>query len=287
MAHAMRADVDEYAPRTLASAQAELQLANQVLEADANARNKAAAHAQQAMQLANQAIQIAEIIKDFKQSDMTDEQIVLWYQQQLAEAVNPVVTDPDFGQPNREVVRSVAIELAQLTDTQVKYAAQLVAMEKELESLRVSYDSAREQQDRNEARFREVQNMFQSDEAEVYRQGSNVLIRAYGFDFPSGQSEIQSDNFPLLNKITRAINQFPDSRIEVSGHTDSRGSDALNQRLASERAETVARFLVDVGDLPKQRVTSRGYGETRPLASNETHEGRTANRHVESQIINE
>ncbi|SFE89588.1 Outer membrane protein OmpA [Marinobacter sp. DSM 26671] len=287
IAQALRADVDDYAPRTLASAQAELQLANQVLEADANARNKAEAHAQQAMQLANQAIQIAEIIKDFKQSDMTDEQIVLWYQQQLAEAVNPVVTDPDFGQPNREVVRSVAIELAQLTDTQVKYAAQLVAMEKELESLRVSSDSAREQQARNEARFRAVQKLFSSDEAEVYRQGSNVLIRAYGFDFPSGQSEIQSDNFPLLNKITRAINQFPDSRIEVSGHTDSRGSDALNQRLSSERAEKVARFLVDVGDLSKQRVTSRGYGETRPLASNETQEGRTANRRVEILIINE
>ena len=73
----------------------------------------------------------------------------------------------------------------------------------------------------------------------------------------------------------------------MSGHTDSRGSDALNQRLSSERAEKVARFLVDVGDLSKQRVTSRGYGETRPLASNETQEGRTANRRVEILIINE
>lgn len=287
IAQALRADVDDYAPRTLASAQAELQLANRVLEADANARSKAEAHAQQAMQLANQAIQIAEIIKDFKQSDMTDEQIVLWYQHQLAEAVNPVVADPDFGQPNRELVRSVAIELAQLTDTQAQYAAQLVATEKELESLRVSSDSAREQQARNEARFKAVQKLFSSDEAEVYRQGSNVLVRAYGFDFPSGQSEIQSGNFPLLNKIIRAINQFPDSQIEVSGHTDNRGSDALNERLSSDRAEKVARFLVEVGNLSSQRVTSRGYGETRPLASNETQEGRTANRRVEILIINE
>lgn len=218
---------------------------------------------------------------------MTDEQIVLWHQQQLAKAVNPVVANPDFGQPNRELVRSLADELTQLADTQAQYAAQLTAKEKELESLRASSDSAREQQTRNEARFKAVQKLFSSDEAEVYRQGSNVLVRAYGFDFPSGQSEIQSENFPLLNKIIRAINQFPDSHIEVSGHTDNRGSDALNGRLSTDRAEKVARFLVEVGNLPRQRVTSRGYGETRPLASNETQEGRTANRRVEILIVNE
>lgn len=276
IAEALENDVDDYAPLTLANAQSELELANQVLESDSNARDKAAQHAQKAMQLANQAIQITEIIMDFRQSEMTDEQIVLWYQEQLAKAVRPVVVNPDFGQPNRELIRMLSRELAELA-----------AKEKELMALRATSAIERETQDRIEARFKAVQNLFNPDEAEVYRQGNNVLIRAYGFDFPSGQSEIQAGNFPLLNKITRAINQFPNSRVHVSGHTDDRGSDALNERLSSDRAEKVARFLVDLGNMPQQRVTSRGYGETRPLASNATPKGRTANRRVEILIVNE
>ncbi len=79
---------------------------------------------------------------------------------------------------------------------------------------------------------------------------------------------------------------FPDSKVIVSGHTDNVGSDALNQKLSEERAAKVAQFLVDVGGVPGGRVQSTGKGKNRPVASNESAEGRAANRRVEILIQN-
>ena len=121
----------------------------------------------------------------------------------------------------------------------------------------------------------------------MYRQRQNVLISAHGFYFPPGQSEIQTDNFPLMNKIIRAIDIFPNAKVEVTGHTDSTGAEKINQTLSQARAEKVGKFLSDVGGIATKRITARGYGESRPVASNETREGRAENRRVEIRIINE
>ena len=91
----------------------------------------------------------------------------------------------------------------------------------------------------------------------------------------------------LLNKITKAIDIFPSSTIRVSGHTDSTGSDAVNMRLSEQRADKVAKFLTEVGGIAADRVSVYGYGESRPVASNETADGRSANRRVEILIENQ
>ena len=82
------------------------------------------------------------------------------------------------------------------------------------------------------------------------------------------------------------IDIFPDSKIRVSGHTDSTGSDAVNMKLSEERAGKVAKFLTEVGGIAADRITVNGYGESRPVASNETADGRAANRRVEILIEN-
>ncbi|MBT8126191.1 MAG: OmpA family protein [Gammaproteobacteria bacterium] len=145
-------------------------------------------------------------------------------------------------------------------------------------------EQQREQADRQ--KFEKVQVIFNAAEANVYRQRQNVLISAHGFQFPSGQSEIQTDNFPLMNKINHAI-KFPDSRIEVAGHTDAAGAANINLKLSEARAAKVSKFLAEVGEIAPKRIMTRGYGETRPVASNETREGRAENRRVEIMIINE
>jgi outer membrane protein OmpA-like peptidoglycan-associated protein len=129
--------------------------------------------------------------------------------------------------------------------------------------------------------------MFTADEANVYLQRQNVLISAHGFQFPTGVSEIQTDNFPLMNKIIRAIKLFPEASIEISGHTDSTGSDNINRSISQARAEKVGKFLTDVGEIDSKRITANGYGESRPLATNKTAEGRAENRRVEITIINQ
>ena len=137
-----------------------------------------------------------------------------------------------------------------------------------------------------QARYQKVQAMFTPDEALVYRQGHNVLLTTYGFDFAVGGSEISSDNYDLLNKIIQAIKTFDDPYVLVTGHTDSTGSEETNQALSQKRAETVASFLKKVGQIPDDRVNIEGYGESRPVASNETKEGRAKNRRIEILIIN-
>ncbi|MDN4504339.1 OmpA family protein [Alteromonadaceae bacterium BrNp21-10] len=136
------------------------------------------------------------------------------------------------------------------------------------------------------ARFAKVQSMFSENEATVYRQLDNVLIRAQGFAFKPGSSEIESSNFVLLNKIIDAIKRFPNARVVVSGHTDNTGSEELNLQLSIARANTVASFLVQVGLIPAELVEANGFGKDKPVASNETIPGRAENRRVEVLIVN-
>ena len=120
----------------------------------------------------------------------------------------------------------------------------------------------------------------------IYRQVDDVLIRAHGFMFKSGNSEIDSSNFALLNKITQAIAKFENANIVISGHTDSTGSDEKNMSLSQQRAEKVAQFLAQVGRISPNKIEHKGFGESRPVASNETDEGRASNRRVEILIKN-
>jgi outer membrane protein OmpA-like peptidoglycan-associated protein len=138
-----------------------------------------------------------------------------------------------------------------------------------------------------QARFDKIQALFSSVEANVYRQGHNVLLELRAFNFPSGGSDIQSENFALLDKIVTSIKSFPNPDVVVSGHTDSVGSAKVNQQLSQRRAENVASFLEKVGGIDRIQLTAIGYGESRPVANNETDQGRKSNRRIEVLIINE
>lgn len=285
--NAERLRADRYAPETYKQAVEQLALANNVLASDADSQTKAAGHAHNAYNLASRAVQITKIIKEFQQSGMTDEQIVLWYQTQLTKAVAPTTLSPDFVRPNDDMIADLALNIQSMVNNASESAQSLQASRRDYAEELTMNEAQKQRQAEIDDRFRTVQNAFTNEEAEVYRQGNDVLIRAYGFNFPSGSSEIQSDNFPLLNKITASIGQFPESKVQVSGHTDSRGGDSLNMDLSRDRARKVAKFLVDVGNMSTAKVSSIGFASKQPLASNETAAGRAENRRVEILIINE
>lgn len=138
-----------------------------------------------------------------------------------------------------------------------------------------------------QARFERVQSLFNETEANVYRQKNNVLISVHGFKFPVGSAEIRPDNFGLMNKIVQAIEEFKSARISVSGHTDSTGSADANKILSENRARNVAKFFVEVGGIDAKRIQAQGYGQEKPVASNQTAEGRALNRRVEILIMND
>jgi len=102
--------------------------------------------------------------------------------------------------------------------------------------------------------------------------------------FDTGESTLRDRATAALGELAALIARHPDLPIEIEGHTDSVGTRALNDRLSLARAEAVKRWLVANGSVPEGRMTTRGFGPTRPVAPNDTAEGRQQNRRVEVRI---
>jgi len=115
--------------------------------------------------------------------------------------------------------------------------------------------------------------------------GQAILVNLPdGVTFDVDSSALKPEFRPTLDDISNSLKQYPNSLIDVYGHTDSTGSDEYNQALSERRASTVANYLVMRG-VSATRVRSQGFGETMPVASNETMEGRARNRRVEIKIM--
>jgi outer membrane protein OmpA-like peptidoglycan-associated protein len=115
--------------------------------------------------------------------------------------------------------------------------------------------------------------------------GQAILVNLpEGVTFDVGSYSLKPQFRATLDDIARSMNQYPDSLIDVYGHTDSTGSDAFNQTLSENRARTVANYL-SIQGVSTARVRSQGLGETMPVADNATDEGRRRNRRVEIKIV--
>ena len=115
--------------------------------------------------------------------------------------------------------------------------------------------------------------------------GSAILVNLPdGVTFDVGSYTLQPQFRTTLDGIAENLNKYPNSLIDVYGHTDSTGSDMYNQTLSENRARTVAAYLSQRG-VSAARIRSQGFGETTPVASNDTEEGRAKNRRVEIKIV--
>jgi len=114
-------------------------------------------------------------------------------------------------------------------------------------------------------------------DVEVTREAIRINQKIH-FEF--NRARIRPVSYPILNTVAQVLRDYPDINIEIQGHTDSRGSDEYNMNLSNERAAAVRTYLIEQG-IDASRLTSRGYGETRPIESNRTSAGRAANRRVE------
>ncbi|MEM1277941.1 MAG: OmpA family protein [Pseudomonadota bacterium] len=120
--------------------------------------------------------------------------------------------------------------------------------------------------------------------AQVERQGDSLLVNFPGnVTFATDSAAIQPQFYSTLDSVSSTLNQYPESYLDVVGHTDSTGSEAYNLGLSERRAGSVANYLRSRGVLPA-RVATYGQGELAPIATNETPEGRQQNRRVELKI---
>jgi len=102
--------------------------------------------------------------------------------------------------------------------------------------------------------------------------------------FAVNSSSLLAGSYDELNRVANVLKQYPETNIQIAGHTDSTGAEDYNQRLSERRAESVKNALVGMGVNPS-RLTTVGYGESKPIASNNTEAGRQQNRRVEIRII--
>ena len=132
---------------------------------------------------------------------------------------------------------------------------------------------------------RELKNRLQGTQAEVRRDGNALVINLPGgVTFASDSANISSDFYSALNGIAQTLNNYPETRIQVNGYTDSTGGSAHNQDLSQRRANSVAQYFIAQG-VSADRISANGFGSSNPIASNSTPEGRQANRRVEVKIL--
>ena len=113
------------------------------------------------------------------------------------------------------------------------------------------------------------------------------MIRLNNVNFETGKAVLLPEDFPTLDVVGQVLTRWPDLRIEIGGHTDSRGGVVYNQKLSEARASAVLTYLVQkFPNLKPEQFTAKGYGKSRPLAPNTTALGMAKNRRVEFVVQN-
>jgi len=301
LADAERARVGRYAPITLGRAKQLLADADRELNENRYDTDLPRSLAREANYEAKHAIYLSEVVRQVRDKKLTAEQLILQWEDPLRQisGVADIVPDMEVGHSDltAELVAFFEDQRNKLQELEQENAdddIRIADMEEEMRALderlggataeRAALVQRLEAQARVKQQFEQVEKLFSSDEARVFRQGESVILRLVGLSFDSGASQIKPQNFDLLAKVEKAIDIFPRSELIIEGHTDSHGGDDLNQKLSQERAESVQQYMINAMRIPTYRLIATGYGETRPVASNETEAGRARNRRIDIVI---
>lgn len=138
------------------------------------------------------------------------------------------------------------------------------------------------QMDKQEA---ELRDQMEGTGVDVYREGDTIRLQAPdNITFDVNRADVKPQFRPILDRLAQSLGQYPETVIQVEGHTDSTGAASYNQTLSENRAASVSSYLVQRG-VDSQRLHAVGFGETRPIADNSTVAGRAQNRRVEILIV--
>jgi len=136
--------------------------------------------------------------------------------------------------------------------------------------------------DKQEEEFREE---LADSGVKVIRDGDNLRLQLpSNITFATGSANISQSFNPVLHDVARVLKKYEKTTMLIEGHTDSTGSAEYNQQLSLNRANAVRNNLVGNG-VDSRRVTTEGYGESMPVADNDTESGRQLNRRVELRIV--
>ncbi len=285
-------DMDETAPKSFLVAKSKLMDADMAITKDRYdkaAIEKAVGDARFYAQRVHQMTRVCE-----KLEEMEPEAIALWMEGYLAQTNTHLKENDRRNLSFEEQQAGILNAVSNLRNNQSSNSSLVQSKEIVIEKLRqrIAELEGRTYQERAdkerlaaEKRFNElynkVQRYFRADQAEVYKKAQHLVIRLKAMQFPVGQAVVVSSNYPLLNTVQKAIRTFENPDVIIEGHTDSTGSEALNQKLSRSRAESVQQYLIHNGVLSADKIAAKGFGSSRPLASNATANGRAINRRID------
>jgi OOP family OmpA-OmpF porin len=173
-------------------------------------------------------------------------------------------------------------QVAQKEALQGTVAEQNAAIKSKNEDLNAKNDALKvsNQKVAMEAALQKAQGEFSTNEAEVYQKDNSLLIRLKSIGFASGSATIPANSDALLDKVQGIVQSLNPQSVVIQGHTDSVGSTAVNTKLSQKRADEVAGYFEKNG-VDKGIVKAEGYGDSKPLATNKTKEGRAENRRID------
>ena len=136
--------------------------------------------------------------------------------------------------------------------------------------------------DVNVIEIAKMEQVIEIDEAAMKKQlDSAGKVVLHGINFDTGKATIKPESKPLLDEIGKLLNDNKDLKLSIEGHTDNVGDKAMNQKLSEQRAAAVKSDIVSNSKVDANRLVTKGFGDTKPLADNGTDEGKAQNRRVE------
>jgi OmpA-OmpF porin, OOP family len=294
LAAARAARLERLVPQTLTTAQQAHDDAQAALARDRYDTERPRTLAQQGFAQVAHAEHLAGIVQAINARETTLESVLLTMEAPLIEIAHALDVVPDL---SRGIAAPAADTLDAIRSMQRSLAdAELTIAERDetVASLRralggaaqetLTLNALLEEQQRRRHRLERVETLFRGDEAQVLRIGNQLIIRLVGLSFASGSAELRDTHRPLLAKALDAIRTFPDPIVTIEGHTDAVGAADANRRLSQQRADAVRRYLLDNSQLTQNQVAAMGFGDERPVATNDTPDGRARNRRIDIVI---
>ncbi len=307
----------KYSPESLARAHTYADEAENILNTDRYATDEAQVEAEEGAYEARHAMYITRRAKAFEGDKLGYEKLILESEKHFApipklfefiprynngfqDPVNAVTAIAKrLLEEQTEVIESLRDDNSRLNKSLTTRLAEIDSMRIDLNSYRVELAQLKGEYEENleaqraeeeinrleDERLQRIYDLFDSEDATVLLEDKHLIIRLTGLNFSSGKSDLKPASYALLSKVMSALQEYPGRNIGIEGHTDAQGRDSANQFLSEERAKAVREYiLANNTDINGSLVKALGLGESKPVASNETSEGRAQNRRIDIQI---
>jgi OOP family OmpA-OmpF porin len=278
---------DRYAPVSFERATELLAEAEGLLNTNRYDTDRPRTLAREAKHNALHAIYVAGLEDAIRRRELTLETVLLDWEGSIARLAELLDVPVVFDEGEDAAIAAIETGIKTLISENAALSASLSDRELQLNTLieetasmeRLAKLVAR--QERQKQRLATVEALFADNEAIVLRQQDRIILRMIGLTFETAMSDLTPGHEPLLNSLRRALAEFPESNVVIEGHTDSYGSDVNNLALSQRRADALQQYLLDNTPIAPTNLTALGYGESSPVANNETEAGRSRNRRID------